>query len=209
MQQRFPHFHDLITGVLQHQILQNPCQGNTGRKLCMENDKDDDGLISPDEFDGIRNGTNGVSTNGVTANFVFVLQRDLLGIPVNILLPSQEFQGVAFSPICRNSLPLQLPVSVRPHSVRNQDICMYVCVYVYLYTYVYIYIYIYTHIHTQCIHTCVYIYIYTHTCVFVDVLIYAFILLCVLLLMHLYLSLSLYIYIYIYTYVYIYIYIYI
>ena len=28
---------------------------------------------------------NGVSTNGVTANFIFVVQRDLLGIPVNIL----------------------------------------------------------------------------------------------------------------------------
>ena len=45
----------------------------------------------------IRKGTNGVSTNGVTAkeNHIF-WQSDLLGAPVNIIWSSQKCQGVPF-----------------------------------------------------------------------------------------------------------------
>ena len=57
----------------------------------------------------IRKGTNGVSTNGVTVNFVFFEQRDLLGTPVNILLFSQKCQGLPFSPTRQHLLLLQRP----------------------------------------------------------------------------------------------------
>ena len=61
-----------------------------------------------------RRGTNGVSANGVTANFMF-FDRDFLGTPVNLLLSSQKYQGVTCSPVCQNSLLLQLPHQCRPH----------------------------------------------------------------------------------------------
>ena len=48
--------------------------------------------------DNGRKGTNGVGTSGVTANFMFFWQRDLLGTPVNLLLSSQKWQGVPFFP---------------------------------------------------------------------------------------------------------------
>ena len=50
-----------------------------------------------------------VSTNGVTAIYMLFWQRDLLGTPVNLLWYSQKCQGVAFSPICQNSVLLQRP----------------------------------------------------------------------------------------------------
>ena len=59
---------------------------------------------------GRRRGTNGVSTNGVTAKFMF-FDRDFGGTPVNLPLSSQKRQGVPFSPTCQKSLLLQ-----RPHS---------------------------------------------------------------------------------------------
>ena len=37
-----------------------------------------------------RKGTNGVSTNGVTANFSFFCQRGFLGTAFNLLLSSQK-----------------------------------------------------------------------------------------------------------------------
>ena len=43
-----------------------------------------------------RKGTNGVSTNGVTAIFMFCWQRDFLGTPVNLLWSPQKCQGVPF-----------------------------------------------------------------------------------------------------------------
>ena len=49
----------------------------------------------------------------IIANLLF-FDRDLLGTPVNLLLPSQKCQGVPFSPICRNSLLLQRPISADP-----------------------------------------------------------------------------------------------
>ena len=57
---------------------------------------------------GLRKGTNGVSTHGVSANLMF-FDRDCLGTPVNLLSSSQKCQGVPFSPISRNSLLLQRP----------------------------------------------------------------------------------------------------
>ena len=48
-----------------------------------------------------RKGTNGVSTNGVTANFMF-LTEGLFGYSVNLLVYSQKCQGVHVSPICQN-----------------------------------------------------------------------------------------------------------
>ena len=58
----------------------------------------------------VRKGTNGVSTNGVTAiSFYVFWQRDLLGTPADLLLSARKCQGVPFSTICRNSLLLQRP----------------------------------------------------------------------------------------------------
>ena len=65
---------------------------------------------------GARKGTNGVGTNGVTANSMFVWQRDFLGTPVNLLLPSQKCQHVPFSPNL-SKCPLLVcsgPISVDP-----------------------------------------------------------------------------------------------
>ena len=45
-----------------------------------------------------RKGTNGVSTDGVTANVMF-FDRDFLVAPVNLLLSPQKCQGLPFSPI--------------------------------------------------------------------------------------------------------------
>ena len=53
----------------------------------------------PSELGGTRKGTNGVSTNGVTANSVFFGQRDFLGTPVSLLVSPQKCQGVPFPPI--------------------------------------------------------------------------------------------------------------
>ena len=57
-------------------------------------------------LDGLRRGTNGVSTDGVSSAEA---QRDFLGTPVNLLLSSQKCPGVPFSPICPNLLLLQRP----------------------------------------------------------------------------------------------------
>ena len=43
----------------------------------------------------IRKGTNGVSTNGATADFMF-FDRDFLGTHVNLLLSPQQCQGMHF-----------------------------------------------------------------------------------------------------------------
>ena len=49
--------------------------------------------------EGLRKGTNTVSTNGVTANIMFFIwQRDFLGIPVNLLLSSQKLPGRSLYP---------------------------------------------------------------------------------------------------------------
>ena len=53
--------------------------------------------------ENLEKGTNGVSTNGVTANFVF-FGRDLLGIPASLLLFAQKCQGGPLSPICQNPI---------------------------------------------------------------------------------------------------------
>ena len=54
-----------------------------------------------------RKGTNGVSTNGAMANFMF-FDRDFLGTPANLLLSSpKKCQGVACFPIRQNPLLLQ------------------------------------------------------------------------------------------------------
>ena len=57
---------------------------------------------------GVQKGTNGVSTDGVTASFM-CFDRDFLGTPVNLLLYSQKCQGTPFYTICQNSLLLQRP----------------------------------------------------------------------------------------------------
>ena len=46
----------------------------------------------------VRNGTNGVSTNGVTANFMLFLTEGLFGHPVNLLLSPQKCQGIPLFP---------------------------------------------------------------------------------------------------------------
>ena len=57
----------------------------------------------------IRKGTNGVSTNGVTANFMFFDRGTFRVLPVTYFLYFQKCQGVPFSPTRRNSLLLQRP----------------------------------------------------------------------------------------------------
>ena len=57
-----------------------------------------------------RKGTNGVSTNGVTANFMLFDRGTFWVLPLNLRLSSQKCQGVPFSPICEKSLLLQRPL---------------------------------------------------------------------------------------------------
>ena len=56
-----------------------------------------------------RKGTNGVSTNGVTAVFMCFDRRCLLVLALNLLLGFPKCQGVPVSTICQNSLLLQRP----------------------------------------------------------------------------------------------------
>ena len=66
-----------------------------------------------------RKGTNGVSTNGVTANLMF-FDRDFSGTPVNLLLSSQKCQGVSFSPNLSTLITFAAaPLMLTPF-VRNQ-----------------------------------------------------------------------------------------
>ena len=58
--------------------------------------------MRPGRASHLRKGTNGVSTKWGHCTFIAFRQRGFLGIPVNLLLPSQQCQGVPFSPICRN-----------------------------------------------------------------------------------------------------------
>ena len=101
-------------------------------------------------------GTNGVSTNGVTANSMF-FDRDFLGTPVNLLLSSDKYQGVPFSPQNFCSGPISVdPTCPQPKNERRrvalpQDVppCgAYVCISLSLYQYIYIYIYM---------HLCMYV----------------------------------------------------
>ena len=55
-------------------------------------------------------GTNGVSTDGVSANFMQFFPRDFRGTPVNLLLSSRKCQGAPFSAICQNQLLLRRPL---------------------------------------------------------------------------------------------------
>ena len=53
--------------------------------------------MSPTETEGARKGTNGVSTNGVTANFMF-FDWTFWVLPLNLLVSSQKCQGRTFFP---------------------------------------------------------------------------------------------------------------
>ena len=61
------------------------------------------------KFHVFRIGTNGVSTNGITANFVLFGRGTFGALPLSLLLHSQNCQGVPLSLICQNSLLLQRP----------------------------------------------------------------------------------------------------
>ena len=61
---------------------------------------------------GSRKGTNGVSTNGVTANLMLFDRGTFWVIPLTYFDLYKKCQGVPFSPVCQNSLPLQRPISV-------------------------------------------------------------------------------------------------
>ena len=54
-----------------------------------------------------RKGTNGVNTNGVTANLVFFDRGIFFGTPAKCVLP--KMPGRTFFPILQNSLLLQRP----------------------------------------------------------------------------------------------------
>ena len=56
-----------------------------------------------------RKGTNGVSTNGVTANVMLFDKGTFLVLLLICFSSSQTCQGVPFSPIFQNSLLLQRP----------------------------------------------------------------------------------------------------
>ena len=49
-----------------------------------------------------RKGTNGVSSNGATANFMIFDRGTFCVLPLAYLLSSQKCQGIPFSPICQN-----------------------------------------------------------------------------------------------------------
>ena len=100
------------------------------RKARADAKKDDDESDHPSDFDvdpehekivplgltitemycllrGIRKGTNGVSTDRVTANFMF-FDRDLLGTNLSKSINICQF-CLPFSPICQTRLLLQRP----------------------------------------------------------------------------------------------------
>ena len=82
--------------------------------------------------------------------FFLFLKRDLLGTPVNLLLPSQKCQGVPFSPICQNVLLLQRPHQCRPH-LSATNTCMPSCpTWLHAYT---PYTWIHAYMHTRTAHT--------------------------------------------------------
>ena len=55
---------------------------------------------------------------------VFVWQRDFLGTPANLLLPSQKCQGVPFSPILSKFMTIAAPPLVSTPFVHNQGYCI-------------------------------------------------------------------------------------
>ena len=71
--------------------------------------------VIPPATNGVRMGQNGVSTNGVTADFNLFDRGTFWGTPANLLLSSQKCQGVPLFPIRRNSLLAhdQRPVGLR------------------------------------------------------------------------------------------------
>ena len=161
---------------------------------------------------GFRKGTNGVSTNGVTGNFVFVDRGTFRVLPLTYFYLPKSARPYLFpqslkihyfcsgpssvDPICPQPKvwrPRRLAEGLvhldqqegRPEAVRAgfREIKQRSDKYTYTYnTYTYIYIYIYIII---CTHT--------HICTCIYIYIYIYI--------SIYLSLSLYIYIYIYIYV--------
>ena len=72
---------------------------NNDNNRQLKNDK----FVYKKDSNGCRKGTNGVSTNGLTANLMFLLTEGPSWLlPLNLLLSSQKCQGVPFSPIRRN-----------------------------------------------------------------------------------------------------------
>ena len=68
-----------------------------------------------------RKGTNGVGTNGVTADFMVLERGTFLGTPVNLLLSSQKCQGViTIFPNLSKIITLAAAPSVLTPFVRNQ-----------------------------------------------------------------------------------------
>ena len=130
-----------------------------------------------------RKGTNGVSTNEVTANFMFFDRGTFWVLPLTYFDLPKIARAYPFSPICQNSVLLRRPHECWHHLSATKDIIwlllllliwfiwLLLLVYIYIYTHTYIYIYIYTYI---------YVYLYKNIS----------------------LSLSIYIYIYIYTWTY-------
>ena len=63
---------------------------------------------------GIRKGTSGVSTNGVTANLMCFDSGTFFGTPVNLLLSSQKCQGVPVPQSVKLGCFCSRPISVDP-----------------------------------------------------------------------------------------------
>ena len=72
-----------------------------------------------------RKGTNGVSTNGVAANFMVFDRGAFLGTPVNLLLYSQKFQGVTFFPNLSKVITFAVaPLVFDPICPQTKAICL-------------------------------------------------------------------------------------
>ena len=70
---------------------------------------------------GTRRGTNGVSTNGVTANFSCLTEGPFFGTPVKPTFTFPKVLGLTFFPSCKDPLPSQRPQQlVSTPFVRNQ-----------------------------------------------------------------------------------------
>ena len=134
------------------------------------------------EVRGARKGTNGVSTNGVTANFMFLTGTFWVHPLTCVYLPKS-----ARAYICPQSVSkyyfCSAPISggMHTHTCVNICICICICIYIYIYMlmsttqgadetersvapcvvaiHIYIYIYIYIYI---CIDVCIYTYIYIY-----------------------------------------------
>ena len=105
-------------------------------------------ILRPCEKKVVRRGATGVSTNGVTANFMFFDRWTFGGLQLTYFYLPKSARMYLLPNLSKIIICAADPLVLTP-VVRNQYACMYASMYVYIYIYIYIereretYIYIY------------------------------------------------------------------